>query len=46
MKIFILSFISGGTIGYILTKMNVNVYFTLGVCFCIGTIIGWFIKWK
>lgn len=47
MKIFIISFISGGIAGYILTKANVNIYIILIICFFMGAFIGWLeIKWK
>jgi len=40
MRVFFISFTIGGMAGYILSKMNVNTYLTLGIVFCIGIAIG------
>jgi len=46
MRQIILSFCCGGIAGCALTRMGVNIYIVLGICFCIGAIIGWFKIWK
>lgn len=46
MKIIIISGIIGAIVGLSLNKISMDVRLILGISFCIGAFIGWFVKWK